>query len=386
MKKNFLCILLLSVIMFLVSCDGLFMTESDISHIVTKTSMEPFAELNDPIVITMPVYQQSVTFGSKRMKEAGDIFVVYDWENEVVHDWAFFAGNHGLSNWRAVEMGSPTKYYDAGESSGLIGCLDAETGKVTVTKNAVNGTFANLNNNNELKSRYGMIETFGYANGSETCSVNFFDSETGRVSARGITIPIYTSGNVFTPHADKNGNYWMSYQYKDFNYIAKFDGGTGKVEKFKTFPMKKNSTYEVMSVLCVYDDFIVVNDDIAPWYPNIVIYKTDNMTEPYAEIPLPYNDPEGMFLFRMVEIRGELYAVFGRWGNNEIWKLDVEKGELCKIAKFSFDYTETVYVRGSRIYFINSRNLQRFACMYYDTATEEIGKVKSFTFEEVTGY
>ena len=368
------------------SCENQFMNIEDISFITSKTSMQSFSHLNEPIVITMPVYQKQGLWGSSgstRKTQVGDIFVVYDWESGTVFDWAFFAGKHGLSNWRAVEMGTPTKYYDAGEASGLIGCLDPETGNITVIKNAVHGTFANLNNNNAVKSRYGMIQTFGFANNEETYTVYPFDSAIGKVSNESITVPVYTSGNVFTPCADSDGNYWISYQHNDFNYLAKFDCSCADVEKFRGFPMNRQSTYEVMSLLCVTDRYVVVSDDIAPYYPNVVIYDKENMGEPYKEILLPYLDPDGKFLFRICEIDGMMYAIFARWGEGEIWKLDVNAGGFKRISSFDFDFTETVYVRGTRIYFINSRNLQRFACMYYDTASGTVGEVQSFTFDEI---
>ncbi len=76
-----------------VSCKSMYSPIEDISHITQKKSMRPFSSLNDPIVITMPVYQKMGLMGGTadvRSKRQGDIFVVYDWESGTVYDWACF--------------------------------------------------------------------------------------------------------------------------------------------------------------------------------------------------------------------------------------------------------------------------------------------------------
>ena len=313
MKKLRFLILFCTVLSLFVSCENQFMNIEDISFITSKTSMQSFSHLNDPIVITMPVYQKQGLWGSSgstRKTQVGDIFVVYDWESGTVFDWAFFAGKHGLSNWRAVEMGTPTKYYDAGEASGLIGCLDPGTGNITVIKNAVHGTFANLNNNNAVKSRYGMIQTFGYENGGEMYTVHFFDSEENKVASEKNRLPIYSSGCIFTPHPDKNGNYWLSYTDGIDNRLAMYSGDTARVETFKTVPMNRSSTYEVMTLQLVYDHFLLIKDDVSPRYENVLVYDINDMGKAPIEIPLPHGVSDDIYLCRSVCIGENIYSVF----------------------------------------------------------------------------
>ncbi|HAK68092.1 MAG TPA: hypothetical protein DCM57_00345 [Treponema sp.] len=375
-----------------VSCKNMYSPIEDISHITQKKSMRPFSSLNDPIVITMPVYQKMGLMGGTadvRSKRQGDIFVVYDWESGTVYDWAFFEGNHGLSNWRAVEMGTPTKYYDAGEGSSLIGCLDPATGRVTVTQNAVQGTFANLNNNQSTKSRYGIIGTSGRENGCSTYNVNFFDSETGKVSGEKKSIFIYGSSNIMTPSVDAKGNYWMGYiePNAEYNYLAKFCGETQSIETYRTIPVCKTSTYEVMCQLLAYDHYLLVNDGVRPLYPNVLIYDTDDMTKPPVEIEIPTGDTGYAYLGRAAYINGTLYAVLwdhsNSYARNMIYKVDVEEKKFEFLTEFNFDFTETIYVRGSRIYFLSSRKLSRLSMRYYDTATGEVSGVNAFTIDEV---
>ena len=191
MKKLMIKIILTLCIFLNFGCnyEVYYKSVTDLSKVRAKTNMKPFEQINDPIVITMPVYEKMALFGNESMgtyqKRAGDMFVVYDWENNEIHDWCFFEGNHGWSNFRAVEMGTPVKYYDAGET---IGCLSSD-GKLTTYENPVMGIFTNLNNNQKVKSRYGILNTDGKnINGKYAYRINIFDSETGIVNDEQIII------------------------------------------------------------------------------------------------------------------------------------------------------------------------------------------------------
>ena len=45
--------------------------------------------------------------------------------------------------------------------------------------------------------------------------------------------------------------------------------------------------------------------------------------------------------------------------------------------------TETVYVRGTRVYLMSSRNISNIYYMYYDFATGEIGEKVYVSFNDV---
>ena len=45
-------------------------------------------------------------------------------------------------------------------------------------------------------------------------------------------------------------------------------------------------------------------------------------------------------------------------------------------AILDFDMTENVYVRGNRIYFMNSRNISDITFVWYDVPTGEVGPKK----------
>ena len=96
--------------------------------------------------------------------------------------------------------------------------------------------------------------------------------------------------------------------------------------------------------------------------------------------------------FISIHIENRLYGIFKAdlisdeydWAEStEIYELDIENKKINYVADCDFDMTETVYSRGSRIYFLNSRNIQNFICTYYDTETGKWGEEFSITQEEI---
>lgn len=395
MKKLIIKIFLTLSIFLSFGCnyEVYYKSVTDLSKVRAKTSMKPFEQINDPIVITMPVYEKMALFGNESMgtyqKRAGDMFVVYDWENNEIHDWCFFEGNHGWSNFRAVEMGTPVKYYDAGEK---IGCLSSD-GKLTTYKNTVMGTFTNLNNNQKVKSRYGILNTDGYSNGKKEYLINIFDSETGIINNEQIKLDCDYS-YLFYPFADEEGNYWICNINDDKNWLNKIDGETNKIEKYLLG--EANDEEIIYSVKDVYKNYVILRE----WdytnksssnkdKENICIYDVNTKEKKLID-KVPY-DVERCF-FISIHTDNNLYVIFKadlisdeyNWSEStEIYELDVENKKIIHVADCDFDMTETVYSRGSRIYFLNSRNIQNFICTYYDTETGEWGEEVSITQEEI---
>lgn len=369
---------------------------TDLSKVRAKTNMKPFEQINDPIVITMPVYEKMALFGNESMgsydKRAGDMFVVYDWENNEIHDWCFFEGNHGWSNFRAVEMGTPVKYYDAGEK---IGCLSSD-GKLTTYENPVMGTFTNLNNNQKVKSRYGILNTDGKnINGKYAYRINIFDSETGIVNDEQLIIASECSYLHF-PIADYKGNYWIVSNQDNKNILSKINCVKNKIDQFE-IQYQNQSNPKIFETLTTYVRSTINNYVILSHYefgnkryPNIIIFDMEK-EEIYCEIPLPIEEhPNSMYA--ALPVNSKLYGVFpADYDNDEydwcnyvdIYEIDIENKKTIFCSTKKLDFTETVYSRGSRIYFLNSRNIQNFICTYYDTETGKWGEEFSITQEEI---
>lgn len=386
--------------------DAVYKSVRDLSAVREKESMKPFSELNNPIVITMPVYDKRALFGNESMgviyAQEGDIFVVYDWENNRIHDWAFFPGAHGQSNWRAVEMGTPVKYYDAGDASRKIGCLDPETGFITVFSNPVEGTFTNLNNNQKIKSRYGIIHTSGWNSKRKMGEyrINRFDSETGKTDLRQLVI--YSDETyIFYPMPDRDGNFWVMYIEDNYNWLQKIDLENNCLAKpvkhtalpFETPKGNDKYIYYHPSVEGTFKNYVLVaeceDSDINP-YPYMTVYDMDNLESEPISIPMPNEQDHKNRIFLATEANGECYGIFPSDYDGDDWftsvdlyKIDIENRKMIFTARIDFDFTETVYSRGSRIYFIDSSWLHTFRCTYYDVATGEKGEVFEIKQEEI---
>ena len=400
MKKNGKLILILIVgflfLSFSCNYETYYKSITDLKEVRAKTSMESFENINDPIVITMPVYETMALFGNESMgtykKRAGDIFVVYDWEKDRIHDWLFFEGNHGWSNFRAVEMGTPVKYYDSGDK---IGCLDT-SGKLITYKNTVMGTFTNLNNNQKTKSRYGLLHTDGYLDGKTEYRINIFDSQTEKVNDHQIKILSEYSYFHF-PKADYKGNYWITSVKNNSNYLNKIDCEQNEIKDFDMkVPYKtkngENTSIITMTVQGTVNNYIILShySTEKDRYSKIIVFDMDK-GEKYCEIPLPVEDHlNGMYAG--LPVNEKFYGIFpadydddeSDWCDYiDIYEIDIENKETHLLSYEKFDFTETVYSRGSRIYFLNSRKLSKFVCTYFDTASRQWGKTFEISQEEI---
>ena len=150
--------------------------------------MEPFTQLNDPIVPLLGVSDKYSLFGNPDLtsyyESCGKIFVVYDWEKEEIYDWAYCDGVVGSWYFKASEIGNPVKYYAAGNGSNIIGELSPETGEITQIKTEIKGQFKTINNNLASRSRYGIIDGPGLLNdGYGSFGFYIFDSEKKTVNS-----------------------------------------------------------------------------------------------------------------------------------------------------------------------------------------------------------
>lgn len=392
-SRNIILLLILSTV--LSGCSAFYYGDDNAnSHIKSKKSMASFSHLNDPIVITMPVWNYKWLFGNKNTYPMtileGDIFVVYDWENETIHDWAFFEGEHGLSNWRAVEMGNPVKYYDAGQFSRLIGCLNPQDGKISVYSNPFHGTFSNLNNNMKNKSEYGIIITHSYENGYNIDNINAFSTKDNTVNKDTLKIKISSgAGNQSTPVPDEDGNFWYGYAYDGKSWASKIDLKNNIKTEYLICDLDMSDPYEDIFVMkLVWKDYVFLADTSGESYGKLLIKHKDNMDLPAEYVDFPKVEKEGgTFIGRGMILNDEPYFLFrtDKIDVDVLYKYDVLSKEFIYENEIHFDYTETIYTRGSRLYMICSRRIENFKCTYYDIDTKKMGSVKALTFDEIVG-
>ncbi len=386
--RNIISLLLTATL--LSSCGGFYYGDGNANaHVRAKKSMESFSHLNEPIVITMPVWNYEWLFGNRntspRVVREGDIFVVYDWETEKVHDWAFFGGDHGLSNWRAVEMGNPVKYYDAGRTSQRIGCLDPADGKISVYTNPLQGTFSNLNNNMKVKSDYGIIRTYSYSDGQKIFNINAFSTRDNKVNGTGMSIAATVGTTVpATSIPDEDGDYWYGYIRDGKSWAAKIDLKNNVKTEYVI--CSSNNDDDAFRVELVWKGVVFLADSVGDAYGKLLIKHKDNMDLPVEYVDMPKVErKEGTFVAHGMVLSDEPYFLLmtDEIGVNVLYKYDMATKTFAFEKKIDFDLTETIYTRGSRLYMINSRRIENFKCTYYDVATKEMGNVKNISYDEI---
>jgi hypothetical protein len=78
-------------------------------------------------------------------------------------------------------------------------------------------------------------------------------------------------------------------------------------------------------------------------------------------------------------VNNELYVIALVSGSDliKLYKINEEDNFVQSFgAILDFDMTENIYVRGNRIYFMNSRNISDITFVWYDVPTGEIGPEK----------
>ena len=396
--KKLLFIFLITTLFFL-SCDMMFMDKAETAHIEKKTTIEPFDHLNDPIVITMPVYKNNYFLGieadwTNRIDYIGDIFVVLDIEHEVVHDWIFFPGNHGYTNWRCVEVGqNPTIYCSVGSSSGLVGCLNPQKTTLDVyNANTVGGVADSLN---DTLGNYIFIDGYAYNQEWEMPSIKatLFNCTTGEITGK-IEFPCTSPGYFDHPITDKEGNFWQTALVKETVSLLKINVNDTSIETITTFPLISSEYEDQMdyyTVQKVTDDKIFLSRTplgIGSENEAVVIVDKNNVND-VQTISMPNTKINTDFhIYKIIEVDGEFYTVSpdSDFSKKVMFaKIDRENNELrpLDVVLENIDMTETVYVRGTRVYLMSSRNISNIYYMYYDFATGEIGEKVYVSFNDV---
>ena len=264
MKKNVFLIVL--CIFCFSSCTNLYSKINNLEYIKSKTSMKPFTHLNEPIVPLFGVSDQYSLFGNANLssyyKACGEIFVVYDWENEEVYDWAYCDGLSGVWKTKATEIGE--NYYVAGFGSSIIGELSSESGKVTQIHTGIKGQFMNINSNIKPRSKYGIIDGPGLLNGGQgSFGFYIFDSEKKNVNSNGILRATDHPGYLFFPFADETGNYWFGYTENSKNWLINIDCEKNEVSKqIFMSNVNENREFEVLDVVFASNEYVFVSGGI----------------------------------------------------------------------------------------------------------------------------
>ena len=406
MKKKVIFLIIFASVFAFVSCPSFlswynaedYKSLDDLSYITEKTTIKPFSQLNEPVVITMPVWETRYYKGKKKGKtrqfKIGDIFVVIDIEKNEVFDWVYFGGETGTTLYRPLELGSPVKYYASCYSTGNIVCLDPDKSELTVVESSLkNCHFINFN----IDSKYGVkAKRIRKEDNSVSYDFEILDGQENKILLYKPEILFHNNDYIFHVVEDKDGNiYFNNYlatdneDVLDRNYLVRINL---KNETFETFDL--NLLIEKDNNICSYNEHYVsdnqlfitqLNDNDSIGESLLIFKNINNGYELEKEIKTDFKTFDNLIV-KITEINGTLYIIVRNWSNKyayvDIYKLtddlEMEKitpdwhtSSISENEKFKIDFTDNIWVRGTRIYFMNSRNTSKIAYRYYDVDSGE---------------
>ena len=397
--RSWTVFVVLVALVSLTSCTWMYMDNDDTAYIEAKTTIKPFSHLKEPIVVTMPVYSNRHLFGNRSFgsmqDQKGDIFVVIDLATDTVWDWIFFPGKHGWTNWRCVEAGSnPTLYCSAGMGSGLVGCLDP----TKTTLDVYNAGTKDVVRSYSTPGNHIIIPDDYYDQEAQTLvyRINSFNVKTGRMEGS-VEVPTYSIGFFDHPQADPDGNYWFAYvnsgrsKYYIRCYNVKSRSLGDIVLEFAYSYGERTEEIYFASVLYAGSEYIMgyYYNDVKDTDQMIYVYNRQSKETNMLPLPVKATGDvnSGNYPNEIVKIQGKYYCVYpSKDSFNDtviLCEIDLKKKEIRKIATVDIDMTETVYVRGSRLYLMKSRNISDIYYTYYDFSTGKTGRMVNIKYEDV---
>lgn len=399
MKKHCITLIMYLSIMLLTSCEMMYFSTNDTKHIESKQTIKTFEHLKEPIVITMPVYKSKHLFGNKNFAEQlemlGHIFVVIDIETDSVYDWVYFPCEY-YTNWRCSEIGTnPTIYCSTGAYGGPIGCLNPTKTTLDVYEAEFDMTIMN-----EIAiGREIILSKHYYSHEAEksVLEMNIFDIDKQQFEQTENVIYTNGIGYLSAPYPDKEGKFWFSHTtYEDTNQLRYLDTKEAVISVvLAEFPYKIGEKFHDYNVKYVDDKYIYVRHlplgiDIAK-SQEIYIFDKENLSAEPMCLPVPDElDMNGYYLYKIANINGKIYGIFpGEEEQKQIVRfaeIDIEGKEIKSLdVVLDFDFTETVYPRGNRLYLMKSRNISNVFYTYYDFETGEIGEIINIKYEDIIG-
>lgn len=240
MKKFIYILSVLSISLFLFSCDWLFedtfREENDVSidSVNYKTSYKSFSELKDPILFS---YETRDLAGWKN----GNVTIIWDTQTDTMWDWFFtdktiMYSGEGLLKVKPNADG-PVCYCGIGEDYRdflMINPEKTEPYFYPQTKTSVHTQRFLLSLANP---RYLLLSntSFNQVDNLSCAIINVFDTKEGTISeTKGIRTPINYDNSVFFPDT-KEECYWFIAKYSKNIKLCKVDSATSTVEETDMF-------------------------------------------------------------------------------------------------------------------------------------------------------
>lgn len=385
------------VILLMTSCSGFYFTDNestaDVSH---KTSLQNFSILYDPIVYSIPVYEQVNLLGIKnflpKSKRAGDIIVVLDTESASIFDWCFIK-NSGFLNYRSVEVKTENnhKYYFS-TNDGSQYYLDACTGLIEKIKSS--GKIYEFDIYN-TQGKYTLFVSYGYDSevNKEKYIIHLFDTE-NETFQNPLEI-ITDSINVGHPKSDNNGNFYFSYKLDDKYFICMINSAENKTE---LLPLSLNATDSEKKESCYYyvsyisDEYIyVLKNWVGTSYtqkPSILMINKNTMDKIETELKCPDTGNGTQLYFYESQLIGNYFYTTLNNSNSEkssIIRYDINSSDKTPeiiVEELNFSFTNNFWYKNSKLFFMNSWNINQSPYMYVDLITNKCSQIYYFDVDK----
>lgn len=395
-------LLFLLPLCFILNSCCFYFSDSDIKDITKKTEIRDISNCHEPIVITMPVYNQKNLFGNEKLgskyERLGDIFVVIDTQTNDLYDWVFCKNEEGSVTWRCVELGTnPKKYFS---TCGSLQCC-IQAGSTVVQKFKTDCPNRYMENLSSVGTK-GLLIGNGYDStvDEETYLIKVFDSTTGKVSE---DLSLYTDsiGYMDHPIADGENTYYLCSNLNNKNYINKINTNTYSLEQlpiilntkeningeeklYNYFVLNSHNDYIILSKLqlganCFSTSLYLVNSN------------DSNMQNSLVRIDCPseyYNKKEGAYFARGINYKNNFYSILSTGTLADpsliIFKTNFETKKLENISGYiNFDFTETIWLKDSKIYFMCSRDISNVSYMYFDLETKQQSEIFYLSYDKI---
>lgn len=391
LKYFFLIIIVLSTFFF-ESCKNcvdtmssiLFWPEEVDKNITQKTRMKPFSNLEDPIVVAMPLYEDYNFLGignwNTKSVQIGNVLVVFDSKTESVYDWAFTKGARGWNDYQMLSVND--NWWISGEN-GEAAKLNPKTGEISVYKHDIESHI-------QCQIAYGknfvLAPSRSYDPEKRKSIFRYYLFNTDSFEIEKISWEVESDDDsIGGLSGDFNGNFWL---------CRNFDGNQTLCNLFQDKIVKKEIVYDekqhTFEVKLINDNYVFIiaykyyNDEDSS-YPRMYIYDKSSSEIQMVDISdvslSNYNIYEG------VEVNGNVFFIC----------LSEEFGESLKIAEFDSEnrklklldpvlehnFTGWPYKCGSRIYMLDWWNMQELKYEWYDTEKGIFSSPKVIKLEDI---
>ena len=358
----------------------LYWPEGIDKSITNKTSTKPFSDLDNPIVVAMPLYESHNFLGVSKWgyttMQVGNILVVFDTKSESVYDWAFTTGSCGWSGCQMLMVNG--NWWINGEN-GEATRLNPETGGISIYKHGVES---------HIFCEAAEGEKFILSSSSKYDSVKkkyiteyyLFDTEKCELEEKSYSIETdeYLDINVY---GDKEDNFWFCKYNDNIQYLESFP------QKNNEIKIEYNEKFHVLEVDLITDKMIFINAYGTSSEPNPRMYSYDIKSKGCSTVDVSSIISSGYNIFDGVQIKDNIYFIclskdIGK--DLRIAKYNIENNKLeLQDEILKYNYTGWPYVCDSKIFLLDCWNMQQIKYEWYDTETGEFSEPRVISLEEI---